>query len=246
MSKIKFIETTLQRGRVKLLQPEKGFHASLDTVFLAAAPVVKSGEKILDAGCGIGSAGLCLFLRQSDIHLTGIDIQQELIDLAHHNAQLNNVTDRCRFFCADIQNEKIIEDNFFDHVIINPPYLKDNHHTPSPNKIKALAHGEKADLNMWIKYAHKKLKQGKTLTLIHRADRLDDIITTLTQRRWFGSLSIYPLFSRHGDEAKRVIIQARKERYKPLRLIQGMIIHNEDGSYTAAAKNILEKSGALE
>jgi tRNA1(Val) A37 N6-methylase TrmN6 len=244
----KIIETALQRGRIKLLQPEKGFHAGFDTVFLSAAPVLKPHDKILDAGCGIGSAGLCLFLREKSIHLTGVDIQQELIDLAHHNARMNEVSESCRFFAADIATEKVIEDNFFDHVIINPPYLRGESHMASPNKIKAIANGESAygvTIKDWVKYAHRKLKQGKSLSMIHRADRLDEIVSVMTARRWFGSLVIYPLIPRAGDDAKRVIVTARKERYAPTRLMHGMVIHKSDGSYTADAAKVLEKSAAL-
>jgi tRNA1(Val) A37 N6-methylase TrmN6 len=244
----KIIETTLQRGRVKLLQPEKGFHASLDTVFLSAAVQAKPGDQILDVGCGVGSAGFCVLARTEKTQLTGIDIQQELIDLAHQGARLNGFENRAKFFCADLKHNNFVEDNKFDHVIMNPPYQKEGTHTPSPHPIKAMAHGEDlsdTELKDWIKYAHRKLKQGKHLTLIHRTDRLDELITVLTARRWFGSLVIYPLFSRIGDDSKRVIVQARKERYAPLKLMSGMIIHEKDGGYSKPALDVLEKSAAI-
>jgi tRNA1(Val) A37 N6-methylase TrmN6 len=68
------------------------------------------------------------------------------------------------------------------------------------------------------------------------------VITTLTKKRWFGSLIIYPLYSHAGEDAKRVIIQARKERYAPIILKSGMILHRENGKYTLEAEDIL--SGA--
>jgi len=242
------IETTLLRGQVKLLQPKIGFHASIDSVFLAAAVPVKDKYKVLDIGCGVGSVGLCVLARNKNISLTGIDIQPELIDLAHQNAGLNDVEDQARFFHGDIKTEKHTEDNSFNVVVMNPPYLEDGTHTPSPEKIKATSHGEGvsgASLADWIKYAHRKLKQGGHLTLIHRADRLDDVIVELEKKRWFGSVVVYPLWSHAGEDAKRVIIQARKERYAPIVLKSGMVIHREDGKYTQEADAILSDATAI-
>lgn len=242
------IETTLLRGKVKLLQPKKGFHASIDTVFLASFAPVKDKDKVLDVGCGVGSAGLCSVSRNKNISLTGIDIQQELIDLAHQNAALNSAEDRCRFFCANILDEKIIENNCFNSILMNPPYQESGTHTPSPQKIKALSHGEDASgatLEDWVKYAHKKLKNGGHLTIIHRADRLDDVIVALEKRRWFGSLVVLPLCSYAGEDAKRVLIRARKERYAPLVLKSPLVIHDKGGAYTSAALEVLEQGKAL-
>lgn len=243
------IETTLLRGRLRLLQPKVGFHASLDTVFLAAAVSVKDRQHVLDIGCGVGSAGLSVALRNSNIQLTGLDIQQELIDLAHQNAHLNGLSDRCRFFQGTVLTDKNVLDNAFHSVMMNPPYQEAGTHSPSPKKIKAFSHGEDASgakLADWVKYAHGKLKQGGFLTLIHRADRLDDVILALTARRWFGSLVIYPLYSHAGEDARRVIVRARKERYAAAILKAGMVIHEKNGAYTSGAEKILSAAEVID
>ena len=188
---IETIETTLLKGRVKLIQPKHGFHASIDSVFLAAAVNAASCSKILDVGCGVGSTGLCVTLRKNNISLIGIDIQPELIEIAQENARLNGLEERVSFICGDLNDEKSIKNNDFNEVLMNPPYMEAGSHTASPNKIKATSHGEEisgATLEDWIKYAHQKLKQGGYLTIIHRSDRMDQLITILTKRRWFGSL----------------------------------------------------------
>jgi len=234
---------------VKLLQPKVGFHASIDAVFLAAAVTVKDHFKVLDIGCGVGSVGLCITSRNKNISLTGIDIQQGLVDVAIQNAALNGLSEQCRFFHGDIKEEKVIPDNAFHAVAMNPPYLEGGAHLSSPEKIKATSHGENvsgATLEDWIKYAHRKLKQGGQLTMIHRADRLDDVIMALEKRRWFGSLVIYPLWPHAGEDAKRVILRARKERYAPPLLKYGMVIHEKDGQYTAAAQRLLSDAGEIE
>ncbi len=242
---LEIIETTVLRGRVKLLQPKVGFHASIDAVFLAAAVSVKDRLKVLDIGCGVGTVGLCIASRNKTISLTGIDIQSDLIDIAHQNAVLNSVADQCRFFHGDIQKEKTIENNHFHTVVMNPPYLESGAHLSSPEKIKATSHSG-VPLEHWVKYAHSKLKQGGTLTLIHRADRMDDVIHHLIKKRWFGSLVVYPLHPHEGEDAKRIIIRARKERYAPLVLKAGIVIHKDDGQYTAAAQKVLSEGGVID
>jgi len=235
------MDTTLLNGRVKLLQPKIGFHASIDTVFLAAAVPVKKNMKLLDVGCGVGSAGLCVLARAAGIHLSGLDTQDALVEIATCNAALNG-HEKCTFVAGNLLREKALPDNAFDTVMMNPPYQEAGTHTPSPEKIKAMSHGEDASgaaLKDWVKYAHRKLKSGGTLVMIHRADRLDDIIAALVGRRWFGSLVVQPLMSRMGDDAKRVILTARKERYSPMVLKSGFIIHEADGAYTAAAQSVL-------
>lgn len=243
------IESTLLRGRVKLLQPKVGFRAAIDTVFLAAAVPVKDRWRVLDVGCGVGSVGLSIALRNKNILLTGIDIQRELIDLSLQNAALNGVSDRCRFFQGSIDTEKIIENNYFNSVAMNPPYQEGGTHVPSPKTIKALSHGEDASgvtLEKWIKYAHSKLKNGGYLTLVHRADRLDDVLIALGKKRWFGSFVLYPLYSHAGEDARRVIVQARKERYAPLKLKAGMVIHQKSGKYTPEAEAVLSEGATID
>ncbi|MDD9899905.1 MAG: methyltransferase [Alphaproteobacteria bacterium] len=242
--------TSLLRGRVTLLQPEKGFRAGLDTVFLAASVTAKKGQHILDVGCGVGSAGLCALARLPDgVQLTGLDAQSDMIALAEQNAENNGVAGRCRFVSGNLKTERQVPDNAFHAVMMNPPYQEDGTHLRSAHTGKAMARdegGTGATLENWIKYTHKKLKQGGMLSIVHRADRLDDIILHLTKRRWFGTIAIYPLWPRKGENAKRVIIRARKERYAPIVLHAGIILHQKNGNYTTAAKKVLEAAEALD
>lgn len=242
------IETSQLRGKVKLLQPRDGFHASTDAVLLAAAAPLENALHVLDVGCGVGAVGLNVTLRKNSIYLTGIDIQEEMIDLAIRNAALNGIADRCTFVAADLMGADVLPDNHYDLIVSNPPFQAEGRHPPSPHAAKALAHGEDASgvtLNKWIKYLHKKAKQGAHVVVIHRADRLDEITRAMTERRWFGSLVVQPVHSRQGDPAKRVIVLARKERYAPLVLKAGLVMHNTDGSYTDEAAKILAGDGFL-
>lgn len=225
--------------RVRLLQPADGFRTSLDSVMLAAACPAQKGETILDLGCGVGGAGFCVLTRVADTKLTGIDIQADHIELAAKNAALNDMEDRAMFLCADVRGFK---EGSFDHAICNPPYLDAGTHTPSPSQQKATAHGHKdADISVkdWIDCAAARLKQGGSLTMIHRADMADKIIQGMNGR--FGAVEIIPLWPRAGVAAKRVIIRALKDRKSPALLHAGIILHEADGGYTKEADAVLRE-----
>lgn len=234
--------------RVQLRQPADGFRTGLDAVLLAAACPAKRGDRILDLGCGVGAAGFCVLTRISETTLTGIDIQADHIALAQANAALNKLQDRAAFQVMDIRNASFqsLGVKGFDQVICNPPYLESGHYTPTakPQRAKALGHdSEDISVKDWIAAAHRCLKPGGTLSLIHRADYTDKIIQAMGKR--FGAVQIIPLWPRRGRPAKRVIIRAAKDRKSPAALHPGIVLHNAQGTYTAAAEKLLRSMKPL-
>lgn len=243
-------EITVLNKTIRLLQPVDGFRTSLDSVMLAAACPAQGGDHILDLGCGVGGAGLCVLRRVPGTKLTGIDIQADHIDLALRNAALNSMNSRTAFHPQNILDyvKLIKQENTppaFDHVILNPPYLEDGTHTPSPRPAKAAAHAHQKEVSLqdWLDAGFYALKSGGSLTIIHRADQSDKIIQGLGKR--FGALEIIPLWPRTGQEAKRVIIRARKDRKSPARLHPGLVLHLENGDYTPEADAILRGGAAI-
>lgn len=228
--------------RVRLLQPPDGFRTSLDSVMLAAACPAKQNEHILDLGCGVGGAGLCVLTRIPDTQLTGIDIQQDHIDLATKNASLNEIESRASFFMSDICD---YNGGKFDHIICNPPYQETGERTQSPSSKKETAHAHQADITLqdWIDCAVRNLKAKGSLTIIHRADQVDKILQSLKGR--FGGCEIIPLWPKENTPAKRVIIRAYRDSRSPASIHPGLILHKENGDYTDTADNILRRCAAL-
>lgn len=230
--------------KVRLLQAENGFRTSLDSVFLASACMAEVGDRVLDMGCGVGGASFCLLWRVLETHMTGVDIQQSHVELAQKNIALNAMEGRAEFISADITGYKSAQP--FDHVICNPPYLEAGSYTPSPSKERATAvghEGSELSLQDWLDTGFHNLKSGGSLTMIHRADVTDKIIQGLGRR--FGAIEIIPLYPREGQEAKRVIIRAIKDRKTPARLREGIILHETDGSYTAKADAVLRDGAPI-
>lgn len=234
---------TVLDGAVTLHQPAQGFRTSIDAVLLAAACPAKEGSHILDLGCGVGSSGFCALHRINNTRLTGIDIVPENIDLAQKNAETNNLTKRCVF---ENINMKDFQKNGFDHIICNPPFEDAGKHLHSPHDHKAKAIGHMAPENSiqdWITCAFNAVKSGGTLTMIHKAGAMQELMIALG-KSW-GATEIIPLFPKEGRAPKRVIIRTIKHRKSPSILHPGLILHNDDGSYTQEAENILRDGGAL-
>lgn len=230
--------------RLKLRHSAAGFKTSIDSVLLAAACPAKAGDHVLDMGCGVGGAGLCVLTRIDGVQLTGVEIQKDHAELARYNAKTNDKGEACEFICSDIRDYN--NENTFHHVICNPPYLEAGAHLRSPSieKATAMGHDDKdVSVKDWIDVAYNAMKSNGSLSMIHRADKTDKIITALGKR--FGAVEIIPLWPRQGEDAKRVIIRAIKHRKSPARLHAGLILHDENGEYTEAAEKILRGARAL-
>lgn len=237
-------------GAIKLYQPEEGYRIATDTVFLAASIKYTKNDRILDMGAGTGGILSCLLSRTKDqisgniFH--GIELQRELLDVARLNTEANGFDEVIEYFAGDIACPPVeCEPNSYHHVVSNPPYLKKDGATASPYETKAVAHMD-SDIGLahWIYLCLRMIKPLGHLTLVHRADRLDDIITALHGKA--GDIIVFPLWPGKDKEARRVIIQARKGGKGNISLKPGLIVHTSDGTFTPQAEEILRFGGALD
>jgi len=238
-------EDSLLDGAIRLRQPRAGYRAAIDPVFLAAAVPAEAGETVLDAGCGVGAASLCLAKRAPDCRITGIEAQRDLVRLANENAALNGFADRIVIMAGDIlRPPPRLDPGSFNHVMANPPYLSGEAATPPANAAKATATLEgEADLAAWLRFALSAVRPKGTVTFIHRADRMEQLLAQLSQRA--GEIVVFPLWPGENKPAKRIIVRARKGVATPTRLTPGLVLHQADGRYTAAADAILREGAAL-
>jgi tRNA1(Val) A37 N6-methylase TrmN6 len=215
-------------GRLRLLQPAKGYRAGMDAVLLAAAADIASGQgvRVLDAGAGVGAAGLCLAARVADVRVTLLEIVPALAALADSNIARNQLSDRVRVIEADLCAEASrleavgVAAASFDHVIANPPYLEAGRHRLPPEPVSAAAFGMAADgLDRWMRALSRAVAPGGSVTLIHRADALAKIFVALEGR--FGGAKVLPVHPRVGEPAHRVVVSALKGSRAPLQLSPG-------------------------
>ena len=231
-------------GRLRILQPEKGFRAGIDSVFLAAAIPCAAGETVYEAGIGTGMAALCVVARNPDVHLTGIEIAARYALLCEENAKRNGLANNIRVIHADVKEAlrrdlaSMPQHGTFSHAFANPPYFEDGKGTPSPNLLKAQAHSfGPDDLDLWVKVLHTMVTLRGTVTIVHRADSLGKLLQVMEDR--FGDIRIAPLYAREGTAASRIIVQGVKGSKAPMQLLPGLVLHDQNSQFTPEAEAIL-------
>jgi len=233
-------EDALLGGRVQLLQPARGYRVAIDAVLLAAAVDAAPGQRILDLGAGVGAVGLCLAARLAGCAIVGIELQMALAELAERNANLNGMAGRVRTVVHDLAQPLPADLGRFDHVVTNPPYLAAAVADPSPDPSKALATVESsADLARWLAAATAAAEPAGTLLIIHRSDRLDEILGHLGRLGW-GDVTVKRL-----PPAARILVRARRAERPTRRDAPPLTLHRPDGRYTDEAEAILRHAGAL-
>ena len=233
-------EDGLLGGRVTLMQPRRGYRVAIDAVLLAAAVEARPTDRILDLGAGVGAVGLCLATRVPGCRIVSIEIQPALAALAERGAGRNGLADRVTTIVHDIALPLPSDLGLFDHVATNPPYLAAAVADPSPDRSKALATVESsADLRRWLAVATAAAAADGTVTIIHRADRLEEIAGLLERLGW-GDLVVKPL-----APSPRVLVRARRSRAAHRRTDKALVLHRPDGAYTEEAEDILRHAGPL-
>jgi tRNA1(Val) A37 N6-methylase TrmN6 len=238
-------------GRIAVLQPEQGHRAGSDAVFLAAAVAAKPGMRVLDAGAGVGVAGLCLLSRVAGVALTAVEIDPGLSALAERNAARNGFAASFAAVTADVTApaERLLAAGLkresCDEVMANPPFYREGEVRAAPDAARKAAHvmGEDA-LEAWVRFFATMAAPKGWLTLIHRPQSLTELLPLIEAR--FGAITLFPLFAKAGEPATRVILRAKKGSRQALRLLRGLVLHESDGRYTAAAEAVLRQGQALD
>ena len=228
-------------GAVAIAQPKLGFRVGTDAVFLAASVGVNRG-RILDLGAGVGGVSLCLATRLNKVQITAVELDPVLVALAQKNVVTNGFDDRLRVLPGDVQVLPPVLGSSFDHVISNPPYHFATGTKPQ-NRRRALAHmGDGSTLDDWVKAAMWAAKPRGRISFICRADRGGELVNLFVNAGASETLQ-FPLWPRPMVPAGRVIIQVRKSVMGPGAILPGLVVHNDDGSFTDAASRIMKGDG---
>lgn len=234
-----FSEDHLLGRKILLRQPKIGYRVAIDPIFLAASVQAEPRETILDVGAGVGAASLCLAVRCPNVKVIGIELYRKSIRYAVDNIQLNNLKDRVEILHGDLlMPPPRLAAGTFSHVISNPPYLEFSRHNISPYESKAGSNTEgEATFSQWVKFCLLMVKPKGTVTLIHRAEYLDKVISILTGN--LGNITVYPLWAGLNKSAKRFLIRGVKNANGSCTLLSGMVLHQPHGQYTHEAEKIL-------
>jgi tRNA1(Val) A37 N6-methylase TrmN6 len=238
-------EDRLLDGRLKLRQPAKGYRAGLDAALLAAACDAAEGARVIEAGCGAGAALLAAALRRPGARFTGVERDPEAAGLARENLSLNGLGGRVEILEGDVgQPFARLGLAPFDAALANPPFFDDAGALRAPSPAKRGAWIADDGLEAWAAFLLKAVRPGGTITVIHRADRLADLLAHFSAKA--GSFQVRPVQPFADAPAKRVLVRAVKSGKAPLALLPALVLHPRGAAkHTDEAEAILRGEAAL-
>jgi tRNA1(Val) A37 N6-methylase TrmN6 len=218
----------------------------MDAALLAAACDARPDDRVLDLGCGPGAVMLAAAVRRREARFTGIEADPEALALARANIDLNGLSDRMEAVSGDVALPfSRLGLPRFDAALCNPPFFDDARALRGPAPEKSRAWMAADGLAAWTEFLMKAVRDGGTITIIHRADRLADLLAGLAPR--CGSIRIRPVQPRAAAPASRVIVRAVRGGRAPLALLPPLVLHPDgEGKHTPEAEAILRDAAPLE
>ena len=245
-SKARITDDQVLGGRVALRQRDQGYRSGLDAALLAAACDSGPGQRVIEAGCGVGGALLAAAVRRPGSRFVGVERDPDARALAVENVALNGLGARVEIVDGDIDRGfRALGLEVFDAVMANPPFFDDPAALRGPHPARAGAYLADGGLKAWTGFMLKAVREGGSITLIHRADRLGDILALLAPKA--GSFRIRPIQPFADAAAKRVMVRAIKTGKAPLVLLPPLVLHDrEGGKHRPEVEAILRGEAELE
>lgn len=223
----------LQCKGLKIIQNKKWFCFGMDAVLLTNYCDIKNNSKIVDLGTGTGIIPILLSGKRNYSKAYGIEIQSEVAEMAKRSVKLNNLQEKIEIFNVDLKNAlDYLEANSFDAVISNPPYKLNNSGIINPDDKKAISRHEiMCSLEDVISTASQLLKQYGRFYMVHRPDRLADIICLLRKYR-LEPKQIRFVHPRAKAKPNMILIRASKNGNPELKFDAPLYVYDEEGNYT--------------
>ena len=223
----------LQRNGYRIIQKTDGFCFGMDAVLLSGFAQVKDGERALDLGTGTGIIPILLEAKTDGKHFTGLEIQEEMADMAARSVLYNHLEDKIEIITGDIKEaSRLFGLASFDVVTSNPPYMNDAHGLKNPDMQKAISrHEVLCTLEDVVREASRLLRPGGRFYMVHRPHRLIEIITALTKHKLEPKRM---KFVHHyvDKDANMVLIEAVRGGKPMMKLEAPIIVYKEQGVYT--------------
>lgn len=228
---------------LKIIQKQDGFCFGIDSVLLSDfAKEIRNNSKVLDLGAGTGILSILLSQKTNLKKIYGIELQKDIANMAKRSIILNNLQDKVDIINVDINYlETIFELNSFDSIVTNPPYKNQNTGKINDNEYKYISrHETTASLSDFIRISFKMLKDKGSLYMVHRPERLIDIIYELRNNK-LEPKNMKFVYSNKNKEPKLVLIKAVKNANKFLKVEKPLFIYDENGNYTDDILKIYNK-----
>ena len=237
-------------GQLRVRQPARGYRAGLDAVLLAATVPATTTGRILDVGAGVGTVGLCVAARLPATHVTLVEREPVLAELARENISANGLADRMTIISADIAAisadtaARGLSDASFSQVLANPPYHDQSSGSLAADPLKATSHAMADDaLETWVRFLARMAQPGGRAIMIHKSAMLARLLEAYSGR--FGTIRVLPIHPRVGEPAHRIIVSGIKGSRAPLTLLSGLVLHGSGNEFTPEVDAILRHGAAL-
>ena len=219
---------------LKIIQDKTGFCFGIDAVLLSDfAKDIKKDAKVVDLGTGTGIISILLSSKTKLSKIIGVEVQKNVADMANRSVKLNNLEDKIEIYNANIKQLKNeFEAGSMDAIVTNPPYKKNDTGILNVEEKKLVSRHEiKANLEDFIEISSYLLRNGAPLYMIHRPERLAEIFNTLKQYNLEPKVMrlIYPKINK---EPNLVLIKATKGGKEFLKVLEPLVVYDENGKYT--------------
>jgi len=233
----------LEYKGLKIIQNTEGFCFGIDSVLLSDfAKDIRNNSKVIDLGTGTGILPILLSAKTNLSKIYGVEIQEEVANMAKRSVKLNNLENKIEIINCNIKElENILEKNKFDAIVTNPPYKKLNSGIVNENEKKLISRHEiTANLEDFIKVSSKMLKDNGALYMVHRPERIADIIESLRKNKLEPKI-IRMVYSNVNSKPCMILIKAVKKEKEFLKIENNLYIYDENGNYTEEILKIYNK-----
>ena len=230
---------SLQRKGYAVIQNSKQFCFGIDAVLLSWFAEVRPGEEVMDLCSGSGVIPILMEARYSCGQYSGLEIREDMTDMAARSAKMNGLTEKLRFFCGDVKEaSKIFGRAAFDVVTVNPPYMAAGSGIVNPDPALAAARHELfCTLEDVLREAAAILKPGGRFYMVHRPERLPGI---LEKMRAYGlsPKTLKLVYPQEGKDAVLLLVSGTRGKKELLKILPPLTVYASDGGYTEEVKRI--------
>ena len=230
----------LQYKGLKIIQDKTAFCFGIDSVLLSDfAKEIKNNSKVADLGTGNGIVGLLLCKKTKLNQIIGIEIQEEIAEMAERSIKLNDLEEQFKIVNVDINDifkKNVLQKNTYDAVVMNPPYKEVGKGKTNENSSKLIArHEVKATLSDFIKVAAGLLKDKGEVYVVHKPERIVDIMQEMRANK-IEPKKIQFIYPKKDKDSNIVLIEGRKNGNPGLKILPPIYTHMDNGEYTEEIK----------
>jgi len=229
----------LFRGRLRILQKRLGYRLSMDPILLAHFASPLRGGRVIDLGTGSGVIPMILALRGDAREIVGLEIQEDLAEMAWRSVRVNGLDQRVRIVCGDYREvQEIFPSQSFQHVMSNPPYHPSGAGRTSPNGRRSLARQEMAgSVEDVVRAARYLLGTKGKLWLSYPPSRLAHLMAVLRQEG-FEPKTLRLVHGRRDLPARMALLAAVRGGRESLKVLPPLVLYTRGNVYTEELEEI--------